>query len=352
MSCEGPIIPQLPLSEEPVHAPAFIPSTPVRAKPSPIQTTTRIATSTFQLPSPTTSEPRIDAAHRARILAYDEEAESSGEEEKKEKKEEEKDANSKWANYKLQLSEVQRSQNKSKRSAGRGKVVAGEKEALEARAISLAKKMKNIEADYLFRKVDSEKIFREERIKLDASQLATRLSTTEVEPPSPFSSYKRSASNSVSSPSTQTSGDSGENTALTSDSSSVEELGEMFGSLLEMPEEETNDLGTIIAVRDMALPQKFTGKTPRANLEETVRKLDPFATVVFKIISSSRAFRASLLICWHGNGGRSEYFDMQDVACYDSIQAFNFIATIGLFSVGTSAASKLVSSFYNDRCTY
>lgn len=121
----------------------------------------------------------------------------------------------------------------------------------------------------------------------------------------------------------------------------------LFGNLLEeMPKETVNDQGTTIQVRDMALPKHFSGKTPKVNLEETVRKIDKYATVVFKVISRSRAVRASVSIRW--DGGRTQTFEMQEIACCDQMQAFNYVATVALFAVGQAAASKQLPLLFRD----
>lgn len=179
LRCEGPFIAPLPSSEPlpPTRLSAAISTaSDTAAPPSPLTSVPeQVATSTFQrpasvvpeqtitssspLPASTAREdpPKIDASLRARILAYEESDESEPEEEGAAKAivEEEKDLNSKWAGLKVQLSEVQRAQNVAKRSAGRGKVVKGEKETLDAKVISLGKRMKTIEGDYLFRKIDA-----------------------------------------------------------------------------------------------------------------------------------------------------------------------------------------------------
>lgn len=96
----------------------------------------------------------IDSTLRAKILAYDEDDSDSGSANESSIIED-SEANIKWVGYKIQLSEVQRAQNVAKRSAARGKIVTGEKEALEAKVVSLGKKMKTVEADYMFRRVDA-----------------------------------------------------------------------------------------------------------------------------------------------------------------------------------------------------
>lgn len=121
----------------------------------------------------------------------------------------------------------------------------------------------------------------------------------------------------------------------------------MFGNLLdEMPTEETNDSGTSIPVRDMALPKHYSGKAPKVNLEEVVRKQDKYATVTFKVISRSRAVRARCSIRW--DGGRTQTFEMQEVACYDQKQAYDYVATVALFSVSSTAVNKQLPLLFRD----
>lgn len=126
----------------------------------------------------------------------------------------------------------------------------------------------------------------------------------------------------------------------------------------EMPTEETNDEGTSIPVRNMALPKHFSGRTPRISLQDTVRKLDKHAKVTFAVISRSRAVRASVTIRWSpdesGAPGRVQYFDMQDVACWDQKQAYDYIATVALFAIATSpqgngmALNKALPTVFRD----
>lgn len=189
----------------------------------------------------------------------------------------------------------------------------------------------------------AEKIFREERIKLDASQLAARLATTDIDPPSPFrrdNSRPRKSSGHTST----TTATSSPPEPVTTDTTASDE--DVFGGLLEEMPEELNDRGTTITVREMALPKHFSGKTPRANLEETVHKVDKFATIVFKTISRSRAVRASCEIRWYG--GRTQFFDMQEIACWDQAQAYNYVATVALHAVGQIAASKQLPLQFRD----
>lgn len=201
-------------------------------------------------------------------------------------------------------------------------------------------------------------MYREERGKLDAAQLTARLNSTDLGTPVETSSVeitdivpgiaerkeellangiaatKHSNGTSLSQPSEPISAD-------------IEPESELFGNLLdEMPLSEVNDTGSTIPVRDMGLPKHFSGKSPKVNLEETVRKVDKYATVVFRVISASRAVRASVSIRW--DGGRTQGFEMQEVACWDQAQAFNYIATVALFEVSSTAVNKQLPILFRD----
>lgn len=114
----------------------------------------------------------------------------------------------------------------------------------------------------------------------------------------------------------------------------------------EMPQSDTNDHGTTVPVRNMALPKHYSGKTPKVNLEEVVRKRDKYATTVFKVISRSRAVRAEVTVRW--DGGRAQRFEMQDTACYDQKQAYDYIATVALFHISTTAVNKQLPLIFRD----
>lgn len=209
-------------------------------------------------------------------------------------------------------------------------------------------------------------LYRKQRVDLDAAQLSARLNSTELDPPAVISTdaptlsvettsvstaphSPTSLSQSLSTASNSPTAVNTPSTLLTDKSSEPdsEVTSELFGSMLdEMPTLETNDYGTTIPVLDMSLPKHFSGKIPKIHLEEAVRKLDKYATVVFKIISSSRAFRASVIIRW--DGGRSQLFEMQDVACWDAGQAFNYIATVGLFDVSPTSINKQLPVAFRD----
>jgi len=279
------------------------------------------------------------------------------------------DSNARYASIKLQLSEIQRAQGASKR-AGKGKgdrkggvaMSKEQEEWIEGQAEGLRKKIKDIEGDYTFRKTDAEKLYREERTKLDAAQLSARLNGTTLEssvpefptsiatpvlnseePSTPATNGTTTAS-SPPSPSLVNGGSTGEG----GEGGNGGEEGFFGGLLEEMPaEEETTEEGTTIPIRNLSLPKHFSGKTPKASLEETVRKLDKPASVKFNVTSRSRAVRANVTIKW--SDGRVQAHEMNDIACWDQPQAYNYIATIALFTVaGQTAVNKQLPTVFRD----
>lgn len=150
LSCDGPIVlPDLNESNPPTprieqtngfsHISA--PSTPAGPPKSEAKTAT----------PPMTDGAEVEQALRARILAYDDEVDASA-------SLEDSDANTLYAGIKLQMSEIQRAQGAAKRAAkGKGKapVSAEQDEYRELQVELLKKKLKAIENDYTFRKVDA-----------------------------------------------------------------------------------------------------------------------------------------------------------------------------------------------------
>lgn len=112
---------------------------------------------------------------------------------------------------------------------------------------------------------------------------------------------------------------------------------------------DSNSTQQTVAVRDMSLPKHFVGKSPRTLLEECIRRLDKYVQPRYFVVSGgSRAVKASVEIKWqsskmiaeHGGSinGSSPVFDkpvqtfiMEDDACADEKQAYNYVATIALF---------------------
>lgn len=72
-------------------------------------------------------------------------------------------------------------------------------------------------------------------------------------------------------------------------------VGGLLEILEEMPKSETTNEGVTIAIRDMALPKHWSGRTSKVLLAEAVAKSDRYAVVTYSIISGhSRAKRASV----------------------------------------------------------
>ncbi|KAJ7925913.1 P-loop containing nucleoside triphosphate hydrolase protein [Mycena leptocephala] len=112
-----------------------------------------------------------------------------------------------------------------------------------------------------------------------------------------------------------------------------EDIGDSVGGLLEaledMPTTVTTDHGTIVNVRDMALPKHWSGRTPKILLAETVSKADRYAAISYTVLSgSSRAKRAGVSIRWDGK--KMDEWSMEDVACHTEGQAEQYIATLAL----------------------
>ncbi|GAA5857787.1 hypothetical protein JCM9279_000747 [Rhodotorula babjevae] len=393
LACEGPLAPPEPIPESapPTPRPGNSPKGNGSARhPATVKSTP--ASSAPAAPS-AADEASEAVSLRARILAYGDEldralesttaASDAGSGDGTDLP----DANVKYAKLKVQLSEIQRALQAHKRiTKGKGdrkgaQPLSEEQEVwMEAQSELLKDKIKGIEGDYTFRKVDAEKLYREERTKLDAAQLSARLSGTTLESSFPGLPVASSAPSSTATdglapsadiPASTSSSSSAETPATTANGTSTSSPPSLakastsggddndgdgfFGNMLdEMPAEETTESGTTVPVCNMALPKHFSGKTPKASLEETVRKLDKLATVIFSVLSRSRAVRAGVTIRWSENGGRTQTFSMDDVACWDQRQAYDYVATVALFAVASSdkgsgmAVNKALPTVFRD----
>lgn len=151
LNCEGPIAAPLPL-EESISAPPT--PRPETASFGPPATPSRQLSFQSASHASPRDEAAVEASLRARILAYDDEVQ------KEVSMEENGDANSMYAGIKLQMSEIQRAQGVARRAAkGRGAkatvVSAEQEEWREMQVEVLKKKLKAIEGEYTFRKVDA-----------------------------------------------------------------------------------------------------------------------------------------------------------------------------------------------------
>lgn len=147
--CEGPIVAPFVITES-------VPPTP---NPELTLPATPITPSTPSSINPL-DEAAVEVSLRERILAYDDEQSDSEET----SADESPDANHVYAKLKVQMSEIQRAQGAAKRALkGKGKGASpetlAEEDLREAQVNLLKKKLKVIEGDYTFRKVDAGKIW-------------------------------------------------------------------------------------------------------------------------------------------------------------------------------------------------
>jgi ATP-dependent RNA helicase DHX29 len=222
----------------------------------------------------------------------------------------------------------------------RGETIGDSEEAAQLR-----KRISAVQRDYLFDENDAEVQYREERKKVDAIALREKLtgavaSETSVE----HVKLKKRSTIQVTVLEDQKSqsldifdGD---------DESSAGLL-----DVLQMSNTETTPEGITITLKDMALPKHWSGRTPKALLQDTVVKKDRYAAVTYSIVSGpSLAKRASVGVRWDGQ--RTETWTMSDVACRDERQAELYIATVALHALsfppsdGFSSSSQTGPTFF------
>ena len=214
----------------------------------------------------------------------------------------------------------------------------------------LQRRLQKVQEDYFFDHREAEALFKEERSKVQAAALQAKLRGAQDLTPMKAPRRKATAAKVADPPSRA------ESTPSTPDVFEGEEEGSggMFGLLEQMPETETAENGATIQVRDLALPKHWSGRTPKLLLSEIVRKSDKYAVVSYACISgSSRAKRASVDIRW--DGGKTQIWTMDDVACYDLNQAEQYVATVALhaltfpnsegFAIGGTANAGNQTSF-------
>ncbi|EGN98639.1 hypothetical protein SERLA73DRAFT_107710 [Serpula lacrymans var. lacrymans S7.3] len=128
-----------------------------------------------------------------------------------------------------------------------------------------------------------------------------------------------------------------------------EDSDDAVGGIFELFEEmsnETTEKGVTIKVRDMALPKNWSGRTPKILLSETVMKIDRYAAVTYQLISgSSRAKRSSVKVLWEG--GRADEWAMEDIACHNSAQSEQYIATVALHALTFPEADGFAAGTLN-----
>lgn len=211
----------------------------------------------------------------------------------------------------------------------------------------LQRRLKDVQENYLFDRREAEALFQVERNKVEAAALEARLRglnvSTPVKPPRTPGKAKEPPSRADSSVSVSD--------VFDDDSDAP---GGLFELLDEMPESIVTDTGVTVRVRDMALPKHWSGRTPKLLLTENVRKTDKYAVISFNLISGpTRVKRTSVDIRW--DGGKTQAWSMDDVACYDQAQAEQYISTVALhaltfpnpdgFAIGGTAAASSQTSF-------
>ncbi|KAJ3558034.1 hypothetical protein NM688_g1149 [Phlebia brevispora] len=217
---------------------------------------------------------------------------------------------------------------------------------------NLQRRLEQVEQDYLLDRSEAEASYQVEREKANAVALHARL---RQEAPSPESERKTEAhaTSPRQSPANARTPESQATPQNVSEGNDIfdeesDASGGLFELLEELPTTETTQEGTLVQIRDMALPKHWSGRTPRILLMDAVRKLDKYAGIEIHTISgSSRAKRAALRIRW--GQGRINEWPMEDVACHDVAQAEQYVSLIALhaltfpptegFAVGVTSTS-------------
>ncbi|KAI0348676.1 P-loop containing nucleoside triphosphate hydrolase protein [Trametopsis cervina] len=213
----------------------------------------------------------------------------------------------------------------------------------------LTQRLNRVRQDYLFDVKEAEQVLQRERKKVYAQRLEARLKG--LQPPKPPHKPKAPETQPAASIATETPSED-----VFDNVSDSEEPGGLLDLLQAMPETETSAQGTTVHIRDFPLPKHWSGRTPRFLLQESVHKSDRYAITEFLNISGhSRAKRATVRIRWNRDQDEGSEWTMDDVACYDEIQAENYVATIALhaltfpptpgFAIGTTAAASQATSF-------
>ncbi|KAJ7631081.1 P-loop containing nucleoside triphosphate hydrolase protein [Roridomyces roridus] len=189
---------------------------------------------------------------------------------------------------------------------------------------NLQTRLQQVKKHYFFDEKDAEAQYRVEREKAEAVALQARLRGTSTTSLAPSPKFVKKRPPNLQPPPPQ---------AAASTDIFDEDIGDSVGGLLEaledMPTTVTNDHGTVVNVRDMALPKHWSGRTPKILLAETVSKADRYAAISYIMLSgASRVKRASVSIRWDGK--KTDEWSMDNVGCHTEGQAEQYIATIAL----------------------
>ncbi|KAH0590581.1 hypothetical protein H2248_000717 [Termitomyces sp. 'cryptogamus'] len=205
--------------------------------------------------------------------------------------------------------------------------------AAASQAQELQKRLASFKKDYFFDEREAEAIYRIERDKANTTALFDRLRGGTIMPPNQVAGDDESEAiqkqsylqPQIPTPSTVV-------PDIFDDDSEDSASGGILEILENLPATEINPQGKTIQIRDMALPKHWSGRTPKALLQETIAKTDRYAAIGYTIISgASRAKRAALSIRWEGS--KTDEWFMNDVACHDETQAEQYIATIALHAL-------------------
>ena len=112
---------------------------------------------------------------------------------------------------------------------------------------------------------------------------------------------------------------------------------DLFGNMLDEPVAETgsteqmDDPNSTIQIRSMPIPKSFafSGNIPKAVLKAALAKNSKPASVSYiKLSGYSRAVKVGLEISWSSE--RRRVWKMDEIACEESVEAENYVATLAL----------------------
>lgn len=211
----------------------------------------------------------------------------------------------------------------------------GQPSRYQGRISAIEQRIQSVRGDYMFSNRIAQAEFASRKAQVEATALEARLKKgsgpgqlpTPQPPatkkakykPTPLLSHVSTPPNTMGSP---------------KDGGNEEEEEEtMFGNLLdEPPTEEITSTGVVITVKDMPIPKVLSNKVPNSLLLEAINKFDRYATVQYKVVSgASRAVRSSCTIRW--TGGIVDQWVMDTVACRDSTQSEQYVATLALHDI-------------------
>lgn len=212
-----------------------------------------------------------------------------------------------------------------------------------------------VRAMYTFNPKRAEAAYAEERSKLDKAELASRLAEKAKQrmalaaslSDQPLETPQKDSSIQAETPSHN-------GTTSTGESNGIDTL---FGDMLEddsanTGQEDASPLlsssGSVIIIRSMPLPKGYTGKTPRSLLDDAIRRLDKYAKATYRVLARGRAVRAVVTLRWEASG-KVEQYGMEEEACDNQDQAFQYVATLALFAVsGDSGVHRMLPAVFRD----